>query len=92
MKKTMIGLKILEMTQTGLQEIIEMETERLEDPDAQKEAIDQVTQMLFKHDSMFLQVEDKSFVIRGLPNKTIVVRGVFHLESGQFSEDTGLDG
>ena len=83
MTKTMVGIKILEMTQTGLHEVVELETEEpLTDPERQQAALSVITEMAYENDKMFLVVEDKAFVIRGLDKKTIVVKGVFKIESG----------
>jgi hypothetical protein len=80
MTRTMKAIKIFEMTNNGLQEIFELETERLDDEERQKEAIKTLTEMAFKNDSLFMSNEFGSFIIRGLKEKTIVFKIVFERE------------
>lgn len=77
MKRTMIAIKVFEMTETGLQEVFELETERVDDVEKQKDAISKLTEMAYQNDSIFMSNEFGSFVIRGLKEKTIVFRIVF---------------
>lgn len=83
MTKVMKAIKILEMTNNGLQEVYEMETERVEKKEDQMKAIETMTEMAFSQDSMFIENEYGSFVIRGMSKKTLVFRIVFERE-GQF--------
>jgi hypothetical protein len=80
MTRTMKAIKIFEMTENGLQEVFEIETERVDDIERQKEAIENLTEMAFKNDSMFMINEFGSFIIRGLKEKTIVFKIVFERE------------
>lgn len=73
MKKVLIGIKIKELTPNGLVEVFELETEEIsQDDDERMEAVfDTVTKMAMDSDSMFLQTNHGSIVIRGLSKKTI---------------------
>ncbi len=79
MKKVLVAIKIKELTPSGLVEVFELETERIpQDDDKRMEAaFDALTNMAMKHDSLFLQTNTGSIVIRGMENKTIRFQGVF---------------
>ena len=83
MIKTMIGIKILELTANGLVEIFELETEpiSIEDDVRVSEAFDTMTKMFFEQDSIYLTTDHGSMVVRGMANKTIVLRAVFARET-----------
>jgi len=81
MIKTMIGIKILELTANGLVEIFELETEPLDDAEKQAQSIEVLTKMAFEKETMFLTTEFGSLVIRGMSTKTIVFRSVFAKEA-----------
>jgi hypothetical protein len=83
MDKAMTAIKIFEMTESGLREVFELETEHIKDKKRQAEALEQLTEMAFQKDSMFLVNETGSFVIRDLKTKTIVFRIVFE-RGGQY--------
>lgn len=83
MTKTMIGMRIFEMTETGLEEVIQIETEPLTDPKDQKEALEVMTDMVFKNDSLYVVFQDQALVMRGLKTKTVVIKAVFNIEHGK---------
>jgi len=83
MKRSMIGIKILELTANGLQEIYELETEPIDTTDEvrQAQAFEKITDMFFSQDSVYMTTDRGSVVVRGLATKTIVLRAVFARET-----------
>jgi len=79
--KTMIGMQILEMTASGLQEIVTLETEPLKDPEDWKTNLSSINETIYNADSIYMTFEDQAFVIKGLATKTIVLKGVFQNDS-----------
>jgi hypothetical protein len=79
MTRTMIGIKILELTTNGLQEIFEVECEPIDTSDEvrQAEAFEKITAMFFNQDSVYMTTDCGSVIVRGLATKTIVLRAVF---------------
>lgn len=87
MSKTMIGMKIFEMTPSGKHEVIEIETERLDNSDDQKEVINSMIDMIFKNEGMWMSFQDRGFVIRGLASKTITIESVYADLVGEFERE-----
>ena len=78
MNTALIGISILEMTSGGLHEVCEIETERITDSEDQKQLLTELTESLYTKDDFFATLDSGvGVVIRGLKNKTIVLRGVF---------------
>lgn len=79
MKRVLVGIKIKELTPSGMVEVFELETEEvpMEDNERMEAAFDQLTSMIMEKDSFFMQTNQGSIIIRGLSRKTIKLQGVF---------------
>jgi hypothetical protein len=72
-----IGIKILELTDRGLHEVFEIETEELDTKERVTAAVEKLVEMAFENDSFYLTTLDGGIVIRGLKNKTIKFEPVY---------------
>jgi len=76
--KTLIAIEFLEMTNNGLKRIVRMECEdNITDEKIIHTMINDFTEMVYKNDKMFFVTETQGFAIKGMQNKTIVVKGIF---------------
>lgn len=84
MMKTLIGVQVLQMTDSGLQEIATLMSENpSKDPKEWNTTFSDLIGMFYKNDKAYLVTEDLGFCINNLQDKTIVVRGIFNPESSK---------
>lgn len=88
MKQIMVGIKLFQLTPSGMVEVIEFETERLPDKKRQQEAIETLTDMLYSHDSMFLTFQEQSLVIHNIKKGTFRTQAVFEIQHGKGDDDS----
>lgn len=75
--KTFVGIKILEMTDSGLHEIIQIESEPSKSEEEWQKSISDMVELIFKHEGLYMSLGDQGFVLKNISKKTIVVKGVF---------------
>jgi hypothetical protein len=84
MMKTLIGVKILQMTDSGLQEIASIMSENpSKDPKEWSETFSELIGMFYKNEKAYMVTENLGFCVNNLKDKTIVVRGIFNPDSSK---------
>jgi hypothetical protein len=86
--KTLVGIQILEMTASGLKEIVTIESEPVKDPKAWQEGINEITEKIYENGSIFMSFQDQGFVLKDIKSKTIVVKGIFQNDSNKPGSNT----